>query len=146
MKNIFLIENLNENDVNILMEVWESSVLGTHDFLSEKDFFEIKRQLKSYLPKFNNYYIYKDEEKIKGFLKVENGNIEMLFIDNLYRGKGIGKRLILFAIENLDAISLDVNEDNIQARKFYEHMGFKTISRMEKDGQGRDYPILHMSL
>lgn len=146
MKNIFLIENLNENDVNILMEVWESSVLGTHDFLSEKDFFEIKRQLKSYLPKFNNYYIYKDEEKIKGFLKVENGNIEMLFIDNLYRGKGIGKKLILFAIENLDAISLDVNEDNIQARKFYEHMGFKTISRMEKDGQGRDYPILHMSL
>lgn len=146
MKNIFLIENLNENDVNILMEVWESSVLGTHDFLSEKDFFEIKRQLKSYLPKFNNYYIYKDEEKIKGFLKVENGNIEMLFIDNLYRGKGIGKRLILFAIENLDAISLDVNEDNIQARNFYEHMGFRTISRMEKDGQGRDYPILHMSL
>ena len=70
----------------------------------------------------------------------------MLFIDNDSRGKGIGKQLILYAINEQHATKVDVNEQNAQAVGFYEHMGFRTVTRSELDSEGKPYPILHMQL
>lgn len=39
---------------------------------------------------------------------------------------------------------LAVNEDNPQARGFYEHMGFKIYQRNKLDDQGNPYPVLYM--
>ena len=36
---------------------------------------------------------------------IAEGNLEMLFIDNNYRGTGIGKKLITYAIDNLPLVS-----------------------------------------
>lgn len=41
---------------------------------------------------------------------------------------------------------MDVNEQNAQARGFYEHEGFEVIGRSETDEQGEPFPILHMRL
>ncbi len=41
---------------------------------------------------------------------------------------------------------VDVNEQNPQAVGFYEHMGFRLVSKSELDGEGKPYPILHMQL
>ena len=41
---------------------------------------------------------------------------------------------------------LFVNEQNPQARGFYEHMGFTVRERSETDDQGNPYPILRMVL
>ncbi|AGN24357.1 acetyltransferase [Erysipelothrix rhusiopathiae SY1027] len=39
---------------------------------------------------------------------------------------------------------MDVNEQNYQARGFYEHLGFEVFERSEFDEAGRPFPILHM--
>ena len=70
----------------------------------------------------------------------------MLFIDNNYRGIGIGKKLITYAIDNLQVTKVDVNEQNNQAVGFYKHIGFNTYKRSDLDGEGKEYPILHMRL
>ena len=54
---------------------------------------------------------------------IAKGNLEMLFIDNNYRGIGIGKKLITYAIDNLQVTKVDVNEQNNQAVGFYKHIG-----------------------
>lgn len=36
--------------------------------------------------------------------------LEMLFVDNQYRGKGIGKELVTYAIQRLGINKVDVNE------------------------------------
>lgn len=77
---------------------------------------------------------------------ISEGNLEMLFIDSSSIGQGIGKLLLLHAITNLNISKVDVNEQNEQALKFYEHFGFKVISRSELDWTGKPYPILHMQL
>ena len=74
------------------------------------------------------------------------GNLEMLFIDNKYRGAGIGKKLITYAIDNLQVTKVDVNEQNVQAVGFYEYMGFNIYKRSNLDGEGKEYLILHMQL
>ena len=70
----------------------------------------------------------------------------MLFVHNEFRGNGIGKKLALYAIDNLQASKVDVNEQNTQAVGFYKHMGFSVESRSELGGDGKAYPILHMYL
>ena len=77
---------------------------------------------------------------------IAEGNLEMLFVDDNYRGIGIGKRLITYAIGNLQVTKVDVNEQNIQAVGFYKYMGFSIYKRSNLDGEGKEYPILHMRL
>lgn len=78
------------------------------------------------------------------FMGIEDNKLEMLFIAPDFREKGLGKKLLLYGIENYQVNELDVNEQNPQAKGFYEYMGFKIYKRDELDAQGNPYPILHM--
>jgi putative acetyltransferase len=49
-------------------------------------------------------------------------------------------------MDRLEITKVDVNEQNIQAVGFYKHIGFHVLGRSESDGQGKEYPILHMGL
>lgn len=68
----------------------------------------------------------------------------MLFIHPNFRGKGIGKTLLGYAIDSLKVTKVDVNEQNEQAVGFYKHFGFETTYRSELDTSGKPYPTLHM--
>lgn len=80
------------------------------------------------------------------FMGIEDTKLEMLFIKNSERGKGLGKQLLTYGIENYNVNELAVNEQNPNAKGFYEHIGFKTYKRTEVDEQGNPYPILYMKL
>lgn len=130
-----------------ITDVWQASVKATHHFLPS-DFTEnLREQVETvYLPMVELYCTKNEDGKILGFLGVADQKIEMLFLDPNARGKGIGKLLTEFAIQTLKANAVDVNEQNEQAVGFYLKMGFKQVGRSEKDSQGNDYPILHLSL
>ena len=68
----------------------------------------------------------------------------MLFVSAEYRGQGIGRRLLQYAVDKCAVRELAVNEQNPQAVGFYEHMGFRTYKRSQTDEQGGPYPILYM--
>ncbi|WP_262694259.1 GNAT family N-acetyltransferase [Chryseobacterium daecheongense] len=85
-------------------------------------------------------------DEAKGFASVAEGNLEMLFIHNDSRGKGYGKKLYQFMKDKTGLTKVNVNEQNSQAIGFYEKLGFRPIGRSEKDGSGKDYPLIHMSL
>ena len=129
-----------------IMEIWESAVKATHDFLAEEDFNYFKGAIpRDYLPNLEVYLIIENDDT-KGFAAVAEGNLEMLFIHDDARGKGYGKALYQFMKEKTGLTKVDVNEQNPQAIGFYEKMGFRKIGRSEKDGSGKDYPLIHMSL
>lgn len=138
------IRKANHNDYNAIMQVWESAVKATHNFLAEEDFLYFKEKMPAdYLPAVELYVL--TDEDIKGFIGVSGDMLEMLFIHAGSRGKGYGKTLLNYAIEYLHINKVDVNEQNTQAVGFYEKMGFKQTGRDEKDGMGKDYPILHLT-
>ncbi|ERJ57629.1 GNAT family N-acetyltransferase [Sphingobacterium paucimobilis] len=140
-----MIRKIEKADYPRLIEIWISAVQHTHDFLKEEDFVFYKEQLPVYFGYVTLYGV-EDEAGLQGFMGVADGCLEMLFIHDDSRGKGIGRKLIAYGIANLDVVKVDVNEQNRQAVGFYEHVGFHTVGRSERDGQGKAYPILHMQL
>lgn len=139
------IEPCNENDYLTLVEIWERSVRATHSFLTEKDIMDIRDSLISKYFKSVSLYVIYDKETIAGFIGLYGHNIEMLFIDPMYMGKGLGTRLIEFA-KSLGFDSVDVNEQNPRAFRFYQTHGFRVVNRDEHDSDGRPFPILHLKL
>ena len=129
-----------------LLEVWEGSVRATHLFLSEDEINHIKEYVPQALDSIAHLVIAEDGDgRPVAFMGVEDGSLEMLFIAPRERGKGLGKRLIQYGIENYSIEKLTVNEQNPQAKGFYEHMGFRVYKRTDLDEQGNPYPILYMS-
>ncbi|HEK1693460.1 putative N-acetyltransferase YjaB [compost metagenome] len=129
-----------------LVQVWENSVRATHDFLPDAYILLLRDHvLRKYLDAVM-LVCCKDRRRICGFAGVANGRLDMLFVAPEYRGRGVGKRLLRYAISELNAQYLDVNEQNPQALGFYLHEGFEVIGRSETDGLGQPYPLLHMKL
>ena len=140
-------EERTEKLINQLLEVWENSVKATHTFLSNEEIEKIKEYVPQALSGISHLIIETDESgNPMAFMGIEENKLEMLFIKNSERGKGIGKQLLNYGIENYSVNDLAVNEDNPQAKGFYEHMGFKVYQRNELDDQGNPYPVLYMRL
>ena len=140
-------EERNENLIQELLKVWENSVRATHKFLSNEEILKIKKYVPEALACISHLIIDNDENgNPVAFMGIEENKLEMLFITSDYRGKGIGKKMLSYGIENYGVNDLAVNEDNPQAKGFYEHMGFKVYQRNELDDQGNPYPVLYMKL
>lgn len=133
--------------INQLLEVWEDSVKATHLFLSSGEIENIKEYVPQAISGVSHLVIIENESHGPiAFMGIENRKLEMLFVKNSERGKGLGKKLLSYGIENYNVNELAVNEQNPRAKGFYEYMGFKTYKRTELDEQGNPYPILYMRL
>ena len=142
----FKIEPFSDKDREKIITLWEKSVLATHHFLKQNDFEEIKKLVQSI--NFNDFEVYclKAENVVAGFIGLAERKIEMLFLSPDYIGRGFGKKLTDFAITELHADKVDVNEQNESAVRFYQNFGFKVYERTTEDDQGKPYPLLRMKL
>lgn len=130
-----------------LVPLWRTSVEATHTFLTPDDIDRIEGYVPQAMRDVEHLVIAEDVDgTLHGFLGVDGETVEMLFLHPLSRGKGIGSQLLACALESYGATRLDVNEQNEQARCFYERKGFRTIGRSETDDMGDPFPILHMQL
>ncbi len=139
-----MICRVGEKEYPVLIDIWVSAVRATHHFLSQEDYQFYREHVPIYFNHVSLYAYKSDGGEIKGFIGVADGNIEMLFVDNESRGSGIGKILLNYAVNDLDTRHVDVNEQNKQALDFYRRQGFEEIARSEYDGEGLNYPILHL--
>ena len=144
---ILEVEERNSDLISKLIEVWEASVRATHLFLSDSEILSIKKYVPQALKSVDKLIIAEnDQEKPIAFMGIENETLEMLFLTPSERGQGLGKQLLQYGISNYKVNKLTVNEQNPQARGFYEHMGFHVYKRTDYDEQGNPYPLLYMRL
>ncbi len=127
------VENFSEeltNDINnLLVQLNETAVP-----LKNQD---IKDMIASSV---NNFFVAKESEnkKIVGMISLiilrtafaKKAFIEDVVVDSKYRGKGIGTKLISFAIDaarkkGVTYIDLTSNPKRTVANKLYEHLGFE---------------------
>ena len=130
-----------------LVKVWKDSVKETHLFLSDGEIDRIQTYIPRALADIAHLIVAEDENGIPAaFMGIDGQKLEMLFVAPEERGRGLGKQLLEYGIRTYSVNELGVNEQNPQAKGFYEHMGFHVYKRTETDEQGMPYPILYMKL
>lgn len=130
-----------------LLTLWEESVRATHLFLSDAEIMQIKDYVPQALNSVAHLIIAERRRDVPAaFMGIEQGRLEMLFLFPSERGKGLGRQLLQFGIQEYGVRELTVNEQNPQAVGFYEHLGFEICKRTDCDEEGRPYPLLYMRL
>ena len=127
-----------------LLGIWEASVRASHHFLTEEDIQSLCPQAEEAIRQIETLWAVDDGNALIGFMGIQSGKIEMLFLHPDYFRKGIGRTLIQKAVSEAGVEYVDVNEQNPQAVRFYEKMGFRTFRRDSTDDQGNPFPILRM--
>ena len=130
-----------------LLNVWENSVRATHFFLAEADKEDIKKYVPQALRDISHLIVAENGQGVPAaFMGIEGQKLEMLFISPEETGRGLGRKLLQYGMQNFAINTLGVNEQNPQAKGFYEHMGFQVYKRTDHDEQGNPYPGLYMRL
>ncbi len=127
-----------------LVAIWDRSVRVSHTFLSESDIARLRPVVRQAVQGIPVLTVATDGEEIVGFMGIAERKVERLFVAPEYIGKGVGGRLLRWAISQQGAQYIDVNEQNPLATAVYEHIGFRVYERSETDDQGHPFPILRM--
>lgn len=130
-----------------LLDIWLRAVRATHHFLQPSDIDALLPQLRDvYFPAVELWVAVDPDDQPLGFIGFNENHVEMLFVDPAHHRQGIGRALLDFGRQSRSAMSVDVKEQNPQATAFYQRYGFVQTARSPLDGEGRPFPLLHMSL
>lgn len=134
-------------DRDALFGIWLAAVRATHDFLTEEDIAYYAGQVReAYLPQAEFLVAVDGADRPVGFMGMTGAKIDALFVDPSRHGQGVGRALVSQARSRVPVLEVDVNEQNGQARAFYERLGFRETGRSELDDSGRPFPLIHMAL
>ena len=127
-----------------IIEIWRGAVDATHYFLTPEDRIAIDEMVCGFLPYAPLWLAVDENDYPLAFMLIDDGHMEALFVDPAWRGSGIGAALVQHGLTLHPQMTTDVNEQNDQAVRFYERMGFRQTGRSPIDGQGRPYPLIHL--
>jgi putative acetyltransferase len=134
-------------DSDTLVGIWLRSVRATHTFLTEDDIQSLLPFVEQELgaPTDLELWVLAGEDGASiGFLGLSGADVAALFLDPDHRRNGGGRMLLDHARAIRGRLTVDVNEQNPEAVRFYEAMGFELVGRSPLDDAGRPFPVLHM--
>ena len=119
-----------KTDLDELLDVWYSASKLAHHFLDES-FFEVEREniTSTYLPTAETW-VYETDGKVVGFIALIGNEVGGIFVHADCQGKGIGHTLMDHAARIRDGLVLNVFENNLIGRRFYDRYGFVKIGEL----------------
>ena len=136
-----MIRKFEKKDINAVMEIWKNENIRTHNFIAKEYWKDNYEYVKDILPK-TDIYVYILDEKIVGFVGVNNNYIEGIFVDINNQHSGIGTSLLYKIKENKDNLILSVYKKNENAIRFYEKNNFIiTSENIDKNTNEIEYTM-----
>ncbi|BBG05517.1 MULTISPECIES: acetyltransferase [Pseudonocardia] len=140
-----LLRTATVRDRPALVGIWRRAVEATHDFLTRGDIDEIETEVRTAaLPGLDVTLAERGAGIPAGWIGVDGTRVEALFVDPSEHRRGVGTALLISAIATVPEVTVDVNEQNPSALRFYLRHGFVQVGRSERDGKGRPFPLLHL--
>lgn len=140
-----MIRKLENKDINIIMDIWLKSTIKAHNFIDENYWRKNYNNVKNIYIPISDTFVYEYNGRIKGFISIINNDfIGALFVDVNSQGMGIGSKLIDYAINIYENLSLSVYKDNENAFDFYKNKNFKILSEeVNKETKFLEYIMKH---
>ena len=136
---VIMIRKLQKTDVIKVADIWLDSNIKAHDFIPAqywKSNFELVKQLLLQA----TVYVYEDNQKIQGFIGMNEEYIEGLFVSDEMQSQGIGKILLNYAKGKRNKLFLNVYQKNTRAISFYQREGFEVqYSGLDEATGEKDY-------
>ena len=105
-------------------EMREALGIKPYDFIRDDSFFE---------QGMDKVYLLVEDDELIGSVALKGEEIDDLLVDKKHQGKGYGKQILLWAIENINTgkIILHVAKWNEKATALYEKTGFEITKVFE---------------
>ena len=130
---------------SLLLDLWLRSVRATHRFLTEADIQSLLPIVRDQaLPALELWALCGDDGAVIGFMGLSGASVEALFIEPGFMRRGGGRLCLEHARRLKGPLTVDVNEQNPDAVRFYEACGFEVVGRSPLDSGGRPFPLLHL--
>lgn len=137
-----MIRKLQKADINRVADIWLDTNLKSHSFIPAKywkDNFELVKGMLSQA----EVYIYENNQKIYGFIGLNDEYIEGIFVSDEMQSQGIGKILLNYAKDKRNKLLLNVYQKNTQAISFYKREGFEIqYSGLDESTGEKDYVMV----
>jgi len=150
MLNEITIRNATINDIELIREltfkVWPqtySSIISKEQIDYMLEMMYSNKSLALQMAEGSQFIIVQDTKKPVGFASYKPVAINIYKLDKIYilqtqQGKGIGKFVIDYILQQIkdrgaESLQLQVNRNNINAKLFYEKIGFSIIQEADFD-------------
>ena len=148
MLNEITIRNATINDIELIREltfkVWPqtySSIISKEQIDYMLEMMYSNKSLALQMAEGSQFIIVQDTKKPVGFASYKPVAINIYKLDKIYilqtqQGKGIGKFVIDYILQQIkdrgsEFLQLQVNRNNINAKSFYEKIGFRIIQEAD---------------
>ena len=105
-------------------EMREALGIEPYDFIQDDAFFE---------EGMDQVYLLVENGGLVGSVALKGGEIDDLLVDRAHQGRGYGRQILLWALENIqgDPVTLHVAEWNQKAVRLYKSVGFEVTETIE---------------
>ena len=137
-----MIRKLQKTDINRVADIWLKTNLKAHYFIPEQYWTNNYEVVKEMLPQAE-VYVYEDDKIIQGFIGINDGYIEGIFVSDEMQSCGIGKLLLEYIKNKKARLRLNVYQKNTRALSFYQREGFDIQCERLGDVTGeKEYTML----
>ena len=136
-----MIRSFEKNDTDMVMQIWLSVNMKTHDFIPQSYWIENYDNVKAALP-LSNIFVYEEENIIKGFIGVISDYIAGIFIKEDAQSQGIGKRLMDHVKKFNNKLFLQVYQKNTRAIMFYQREQFVIQKEQTDEATGEKEMVM----
>lgn len=137
-----MIRTLQEADVDRVSDIWLDTNRKAHHFIPAQYWQSNYDAVKEMLPQAE-VYVFVQEQKIYGFIGLNEEYIEGIFVSEEMQSQGIGKRLLDFVKDKKAELCLNVYQKNIRAINFYQREGFEIQCEGLDEATGeKDYAMV----
>ena len=127
-----------ERDLTAVIATWEDASKLSHPFLSHAFIEQERHDIEHvYLPNTETW-VYESEGQVVGFIALIDNEVGAIFVQPALHGKGIGRQLMDKAQAIHGILEVDVFEENLIGRRFYEKYGFEYVSKNAHEATGQN--------
>lgn len=131
-----MIREFQKEDLDKVMEIWLDTNIAAHSFIEsgywESNYETVKKMMPS-----ATIYIYEENNMLQGFIGLMGDYIAGIFVSQQCQCKGIGKKLLDYAKEKKERLSLHVYKENDRAVAFYLREAFAVAKEQRDEATGK---------
>lgn len=121
-----MIRPFRTEDTDALVSIWLAASRKATPFLTDEFLEREEREIReTYLPSAETWVYESDDETVVGYIALLEAEVGAIFVHPSAHGMGYGRALMDHAVSLRGAVHLDVFEDNLIGRRFYQRYGFR---------------------